>query len=184
MGVEKIPSLTELNQDRSNRVYWCMKPFFVLIGVLVSSLIAFAQPNAQEFIAQNKDFIAYKRWTLVDVVSGNSDSLKGAHAADMPDTTRTIYIKNNADRTDNGKFPVGTTLVKVYTNKAKKVLGGVAMVKRGGDFNREFGGWEYLVLDKNAQLIARDAKGKQVRGAIAMCIQCHLTAQDDHVFTR
>jgi Cytochrome P460 len=161
-----------------------MKPIFFLFGIVVLSLAAFAQTGTQEFVAQNKDLIAYKRWTLVDVVSGNSDSLKGAHAADMPDTTRTIYIKNNADRTDNGKFPVGTTLVKVYTDKAKKVLGGVAMVKRGGDFNREFGGWEYLVLDKNAQLIARDEQGKQVRGAILKCIQCHVTAQDDHVFTR
>lgn len=162
-----------------------MKTTFYL-ATIVSSLgfVACMPQNGQQFVAQNDDFVGYSKWTLVDVVTGDSDNLKGAHAADVADTTRTIYVKNNADRTDNGKFPVGTVFVKTYTDKSKQILGGVGMVKRGGGFSREFNDWEYFVLDKAAQKIALNPDGTQTRGAITKCIECHTNATDDYVFTR
>jgi hypothetical protein len=157
-----------------------------LLATLVSSLafVACVPNNAGQFVAQNEDFAGYGKWTLVDTVTGDSENLKGAHAADVANTTRTIYIKNNADRTDNGKFPTGTILVKTYSNKEKQIIGGVGMVKRGGGFSRESGGWEYFVLDSAAQKIALNPDGTQTRGAISKCIECHVKASDDYIFTR
>jgi cytochrome c553 len=141
--------------------------------------------NKSEYVASDTDFADYTKWTLVDRVSGPSENLQGAHLANDVNTTRTIYIKGNADRTDNGKFPVGTTLVKHYTDKENNLLGGVGMVKRGGGFNKEFGGWEWFVLDVKTGKIAVSAAGAQSRGAITACNQCHAkTADNDYVFTR
>ncbi len=138
-----------------------------------------------EFVASDSDFAAYTKWTLVDRVSGPSETLQGAHQSSNPDITRTIYIKANADRTDNGKFPVGTILVKQYTDKAGNITGGAGMVKRGGEFNKDFGGWEWFNLDLKNGKIAVNASGAQTRGAIGACNACHAkTATDDYVFTR
>ncbi len=158
------------------------------LGLTIFALVTIVSclpPKPAEFIAQNEDLTDYSKWTLVDKVSGNSDSLKGAHLADNPNTTRTIYIKNNADRTDKGKFPIGTILVKRYTDKDNKILGGVAMVKRGNSFNKAYGDWEFFVLDPTASKIAVNANGEQIRGALAKCNECHaVAAEDDYVFTR
>jgi hypothetical protein len=156
------------------------------LALVVSSglFVACVPQNAGQFIAQNENFVGYSKWTLVDVVTGDSEQLKGAHAADVANTTRTIYVKNNADRTDNGRFPTGTILVKTYTDKNKQIVGGVGMVKRGGGFSRGFNDWEYFVLDKDAQKIALNPDGTQNRGAISKCIECHVKAADDYIFTR
>ncbi len=157
----------------------------LLVTVLGALGVACVPQSGAEYIAQNDDFANYTKWTLVDKVSGNSDQLKGAHTSDQPDTTRTIYIKGNADRTDNGRFPVGTTLVKNYTDKSNKLLGATAMVKRGNGFNKEGGGWEWFVLDVTTDKIAINKDGAQTRGAIAKCNQCHSqTEENDFVFTR
>jgi Cytochrome P460 len=157
----------------------------LLIVALGALGVACVPQSGAEYIAQDDDFANYTKWTLVDKVSGNSDQLKGAHVSDQPDTTRTIFIKGNADRTDNGRFPVGTTLVKHYTDKSNKLLGATAMVKRGNGFNKEGGGWEWFVLDVSSGKIANNPAGAPIRGAIAMCNQCHVkTEENDFVFTR
>jgi cytochrome c553 len=158
----------------------------LLLSALVSVLgVACMPKNGAEFIAKDDDFANFSKWTFVDKVTGTSDNIKDAHLALNPNASRTIYVKANADRTDNGKFPVGTILVKQYTDKSNKPLGATAMVKRGGGFNKEFGGWEWFVLDVSTGKIALDDKGNPTRGAIAMCNQCHAkTAENDYVFTR
>ena len=154
----------------------------LLVGVLA---VACVPKNSPQFIADNDDFTNFSKWTFVDKVTGTSDNIKDAHLAENPNASRTIYVKNNADRTDNGKFPVGTILVKQYTDKNNKPLGATGMVKRGGGFNKEFGGWEWFVLDITTGKIELDKTGAQTRGAIAMCNQCHAkTAENDYVFTR
>ncbi len=154
--------------------------------LLVSVLTVACMPkNGSEFIAGNDDFASFSKWTFVDKVSGTSENIKDAHLAENPNASRTIYIKNNADRTDNGKFPVGTILVKQYSDKSNKPLGATGMVKRGAGFNKEFGGWEWFVLDVATGKIELDNAGAQTRGAIAKCNQCHAkTAENDYVFTR
>ena len=154
----------------------------LLVGVLT---VACMPKNGSEFIANNDDFANFSKWTFVDKVSGTSDNIKDAHLAENPNASRTIYVKNNADRTDNGKFPVGTILVKQYSDKSNKPLGATGMVKRGAGFNKEFGGWEWFVLDVATGKIELDNTGAQTRGAIAKCNQCHAkTAENDYVFTR
>ena len=158
---------------------------YVLAALISVVAVACMPQNKSEYVANDADFANYTKWTLVDRVSGPSESLQNAHLANDPNATRSIYIKDNADRTDDGKFPVGTTLVKHYTNKDGKLLGGVGMVKRGAGFNKEFGGWEWFVLNVSTGKIAINASGAQSRGAIAGCNQCHAkTADNDYVFTR
>jgi Cytochrome P460 len=158
---------------------------YVLAALTSVAAVACMPQNTSEYVAGDADFVDYTKWTLVDRVSGASENLQGAHLANDPNTTRSIYIKGNADRTDNGKFPVGTTLVKHYADKDNRLLGGVGMVKRGGGFNKEFGGWEWFVLDVKTGKITLDGSGAQTRGAIAVCNQCHAkTAENDYVFTR
>jgi cytochrome c553 len=162
-----------------------MKSTQVLLLVVGVLTVACMPKNGAEFIAGNDDFANFSKWTFVDKVNGTSENIKDAHLAENPNASRTVYVKNNADRTDNGKFPVGTALVKIYTDKSNKPLGATGMVKRGGGFNKEFGGWEWFVLDANTGKIALDEKGNPTRGAIAMCNQCHAkTAENDYVFTR
>ena len=159
---------------KSTQVLW------LLIGVLA---VACVPKNGAEFIANNDDFANFSKWTFVDKVSGTSENIKDAHLAENPNASRTIYVKNNADRTANGKFPVGTVLAKIYTDKSNKPLGATGMVKRGGGFNQEFGGWEWFVLDANTGKIELDKTGMPTRGAIAMCNQCHAKTAEN-VFTR
>ncbi len=163
-----------------------MKSTQMLVLTVIGLVAVACMPKSGAgYIAQNEDFSNFSKWTLVDKVSGNSDLTQGAHLSDNPNTTRTIYIKNNADRTDNGKFPIGTTLVKQYTDKSNTLLGATAMVKRGAGFNPDGGGWEWFVLDVTTGKIALEANGAQTRGAIAKCNQCHTkTAENDYVFTR
>ena len=156
-----------------------------VLAALTSILAVACMPqNKSEYVANDADFANYTKWTLVDQVSGPSETLQSSHLANDPNATRSIYIKDNADRTDDGKFPVGTTLVKQITNKDGKLLGAVGMVKRGGGFNKEFGGWEWFVLNVTTGKIASNASGAQSRGAIATCNQCHAKTDDDYVFTR
>lgn len=160
---------------------------FLFLGLSALGLIAVAcfPQNTAEYIATDQDFVGYSKWTFVDKVTGNSDATKGAHLSENPNASRTIYIKNNADRTDKGQFPIGTTLVKQVTDKNNNLLMMTAMVKRGGGFNKEGGGWEWFVLDPKTGRIALDEKGAATRGAIAMCNQCHVnTEENDFVFTR
>jgi Cytochrome P460 len=158
---------------------------FLLIALGVSVVVGCMPQNRGQYVATDADFEDYSTWTFVDKVSGPSDALKSAHLSDDPNVTRTIYIKGNADRTDNGKFPVGTTIVKQYTNAKGVRVGAAAMVKRGGGFNGAAGDWEWFVLSPETGKIALNKSGAPIRGAIAACGECHAkTAENDYVFTR
>jgi hypothetical protein len=152
------------------------------LGTLLGALSVFAQQK--EFVATEADFVDYDKWTKVGEFKGPSQALGAAHEGNNDTVTRVVFIKGDAKRV-NGQFPVGTIVAKQHRAADGKIMGVTVMAKRGAEFNKEFGGWEWFMLDPATRKIAVGADGKEVRGAIQMCNACHGQAKDkDFVFTR
>ena len=142
-------------------------------------------PEANEFIANDNTFMNFMNWTLVKTNQGADPALGTAHAGNDETVTREIYIKNNQSRKD-GKFPLGTIVVKHSKNTAGTVNEFTAMVKRGNDFNANGGNWEWFMLNPDGTIAEQE--GMPTRGANlmnGMCVGCHSAASaDDFVFTK
>ncbi len=131
---------------------------------------------ADEFIASEADFDGWQNWTAVGFNKGPADNLGQAHAGNDENATRWIYMKDMGDMPEGGEYPQGTIIVKEVLDADGSQIGLVAMVKRGGDFNSQYGGWEWFAWDG----------GEMNRGADLMnnaCNNCHAAAAVDHVFS-
>lgn len=144
--------------------------------------------NAQ-FEAELADISGYAGWTMVDATISDIPGLAGAHSGGDEAYTRHVYARAGADP-QNGEYPEGAILVKeTFTYdpatgaKVFAPAGGLlAMVKRGGDYNAQGGGWEWFMLESDASAIL-------ARGADLMdgaCNACHGVSGSyggvDHVF--
>lgn len=142
-------------------------------------------PSA-EFIADSATFLSYMTWTVQAVKTGPSPSLGTAHAGNDSTVTRIVHFKDGQNPV-NGKYPVGTVIVKHSSNTANTLQEIVAMVKRGNNFNPSVGDWEFFMLELNGK-IAKDANGQPMRGASlmgGMCGGCHSAASSkDYIFTK
>jgi len=140
-----------------------------------------------EFIADDNSFKDFMGWSMQGTFNG-PDPLLGAMAHANNDSTvvRHVYFKNGQDRV-NGKFPVGTIIVKHSTNPTGTVNEFTAMVKRGNNFNSSAGDWEFFML-KSDGTIAKDTSGMVMRGANlmdGMCGGCHSGASSkDYIFSK
>lgn len=134
--------------------------------------------NPNEFVATNLSLRNYRTWLLTDYAVGATNPfIGGAHNAGNSAFARTIF--QNTPPTSSGEFPLGSILVKeVFTTASgAKVFannGLLAMVKRGGDFNPDHKGWEWLVLSPEGNITARSAN--LMNGA---CNVCHSQAQGE-----
>jgi len=141
---------------------------------------------APEFIADSSSFLSYMTWTVQSVKNGPSPSLGTAHAGNDSTVTRSVHFKNGQDPV-NGKYPIGTIIVKHTTNTANSVNELTAMVKRGNGFNAGVGDWEFFMLMPDGK-IAKDASGAPMRGANlmgGMCGGCHSSASaKDFIFSK
>lgn len=131
------------------------------------------------FIAFERDFAGYARWTTFD---RGEDRVPPTHLG----RTSTIHIDRVPPR-GSARFPVGTRIVRVERSEAAPSEWEVhAMVKRGGGFNAEGArGWEFfeLVLDPTRQRPSirwrgeGPANGDGYRppegGDILSCNHCH-----------
>ncbi|MBL8005032.1 MAG: cytochrome P460 family protein [Candidatus Kapabacteria bacterium] len=140
-----------------------------------------------EVIANDASFSGFESFTLESTTQGPSPSLGPAHAGNDSTVTRKIYFKNGQSRVD-GKYPLGTVIVKTARNPSGTVKETVAMVKRGNGFNSTSGDWEWFVLAEDGK-IAKDPSGMEMRGGAAMmngmCNGCHAKAQaSDFVFSK
>jgi len=143
-------------------------------------------PVAQEFIADSNSFSSFMSWPIGATNQGPDPALGTAHAGNDSTVTRTVYFKNDQNRV-NGKFPVGTIIVKHSTNLSGSVNEFTAMVKRGNNFNPSKGDWEFFMLNSNGS-IAVDGSGMPMRGANlmnGMCGGCHAGASNkDYIFSK
>ena len=156
-----------------------------IMGLVSCSEDSTTTPDAQEFIANDNSFSNFMSWKLEATNSGPDPALGMAHAGNDSTVSRKIYVKNGQDRV-NGKFPVGTIIVKHSSNPSGTVNEFTAMVKRGNNFNPAGNDWEWFMLTQDGK-IAQD-NGMHVRGANlmdGMCVGCHSSASSkDFVFSK
>lgn len=139
-----------------------------------------------EFVATDASFSGFQSWALAAQHNGPDPALGPAHAGNDSTVTRYVYYKDDQNPV-NGKYPVGTIIVKESYNPDMSVHEFTAMVKRGNNFNPSGGDWEWFMLAGDGE-IAVDNDGNPMRGADlmgGMCIGCHAQAADtDYSFSK
>jgi hypothetical protein len=171
------------------------KPFLFSLSFLALSLVLIfnsctedkdEEPAETEFIADNNTFTSFMSWPLEATNQGTDPALGAAHAGNDASVIRQIYFKNGQNPV-NGNYPVGSVVVKHSSNPDKSVNEFTAMVKRGNNFNPDFGNWEFFMLTPTGA-IASDANGTPMRGASlmdGMCAGCHAGASNkDFIFSK
>ena len=140
----------------------------------------------QEFVANDDSFSDFRNWVKEAENQGPDPALGPAHAGNDSTVTRSIYFKDGQDRV-NGSYPLGTIIVKEGLNTANTFQEITAMVKRGNNFNKSGGDWEWFMLNADGT-IAQDMDGNAMRGADlmgGMCIGCHSQASSlDYAFSK
>lgn len=159
---------------------------FVFFMAFIQSCKEDKEESSPEFVAGSSDFNDFRTWTEVAVNKGPSPSLGEAHHGNNADATRTIYFKDNQERASDGRFPVGTLVVKETKDAAGNTIEVTALVKRGNNFNPDHNDWEWFMLNPDGT-IKVDA-GVTFRGAKlmdGMCGACHTQAKsDDFIFSK
>ena len=137
--------------------------------------------HPSEFIATAADFSDYTSWALIDDRNDANPLLDGmAHGATEDGSVRKVYKRQlfaNPDTEAQG-YPIGTMFAKEVTLNGE-VIEITGMVKRGSDFNPDYGSWEWFMLDPDTLDIMTDVDGNIARGANlmnGMCNGCHFAA--------
>ncbi|WP_096087442.1 cytochrome P460 family protein [Agaribacterium haliotis] len=136
--------------------------------------------NHQEFVAELSDFQGFENWALVDYTIGaaNAAIAGGAHQGANDTFSRRVYANPTALNFDGTSYAQGSIIVKAVTTRASgsdqfaPQDGLLAMVKRGGSFNQENGGWEYFGLETDLSGIIK--RGADVNNG--GCNACHQAA--------
>ena len=143
-----------------------------------------------EFVAGLSDFAGYAFWRTIDYSTGPTNPfLANSHMALDDAFSRRVWINESGARSrDAGDdtYPLGTVIVKeTFTwdangDKQYAEMGGVlAMVKRGGNFNREGNHWEWFMLASDPKTSTlqdiMDRGGPELMNG--MCNRCHTSAQ-------
>lgn len=123
------------------------------------------QPEqADEFVADDNSFADFMSWPLDVTTQGADPALGMAHAGNDSTVTRNIYFKNGQDPV-NGKYPVGSIIVKHSSNPDQTVNEFTARVKRGNEYNPTGGDWEWFMLNPDGT-IASDPNTGNDRGVL------------------
>ncbi|NCP85368.1 MAG: cytochrome P460 family protein [Bacteroidetes bacterium] len=140
-----------------------------------------AENDSNEFIADTNTFSSFMNFSLEASNQGPDPALGMAHAGNDSTVTRKVYVKDGQDIV-NGKYPVGTVIVKHSMNTDLSVNEITAMVKRGNDFNTEVGDWEWFMLNPADNTILGRGGKDMMNG---MCNACHsANASKDYVFSK
>lgn len=128
-----------------------------------------------EVVKNLEDFKAYAGWKLVQTLLGPDPALGEAHGGGA--VFRSIYVSPADAKPVNGQLPQGTILLKELRENVDGEPGAVTgaltvMVKRGGSFNPEGNGWDWIMADisLNETLL----RG----GNETFCHGCHVATQD------
>ena len=157
----------------------------LLAGILIFSCST-ATDEVDEFVATTDDFKGYASWTKVATEYGPDPLLMTAHGVE-DSLYRHIYIKDNK-KPSNGKYPVGTIVLKELRDEMGVITGALTvMVKRGGDFNPDGNGWEWFMTSTDLATVL--TQGDNATAGDGMCANCHTSANtnnngEDWVFTQ
>lgn len=146
-----------------------------------------ASPAPGEFVAIERDFAGFDRWTVF--ARGTGAAIPPAHLAGEGFVYVSALPPHGAT-----EFPVGTMIVRVTTGGGPAEWEAHAMVKRGGDYNAAGArGWEFFDLRLDAatdpltpRVVWRgesppmgDGYSVPDGGAILGCNHCHSVAEDN-----
>lgn len=170
-----------------------MKKTFLILPIAAiivgTSLVQSCKKNSStpaEYVATNSSFSGFSGWPLQSTKHGPDPLLAVmAHANNDSTVTRDEYFKDGQGVV-NGKYPVGTIVVKHSYNLSGTVSEYTGMVKRGNNFNPSHGDWEFFML-KSDGTIMTDTTGMVMRGANlmgGMCASCHSAATKDYIFSK
>ncbi len=141
--------------------------------------------SQSEFIADSTTFLDFMSWPVQATKNGMDPSLGMAHSGNDSTAIRRVHFKNGVSPV-NGKYPIGSVIVKHTSNAAGTLNEFTGMVKRGNGFNPTKGDWEFFMLTMDGK-IAYDM-GMPLRGANlmgGMCGSCHNGASNkDFVFSK
>lgn len=144
-------------------------------------------PNNSEFIADSTTFLNFMMWPIQATKNGVDPSLGMAHAGNDSTTTRRVHFKDGVNPI-NGKYPIGSIIVKHTTNTAGTLNEFTGMVKRGNGFNPSKGDWEFFMLTADGKIANDMSTGTPMRGANlmnGMCGGCHNgAASKDYIFSK
>ncbi|MEZ4722469.1 MAG: hypothetical protein R2813_11410 [Flavobacteriales bacterium] len=132
-----------------------------------------------------RSFDDWSSWTLTATNQGPSPSLGNAHAGNDSTVTRKVYFLDSQSASD-GKYPVGTMIIKHTSNGDGTLEEYTGMLKRESGFNAGSGDWEWFVLNADGS-VAKDNDGMELRGGNLLsgfCLGCHSHAATDYVFTK
>lgn len=162
--------------------YETFKLVSLLVVVSVSLQFCSNSDNdPEEFVAENATFTNFMNFPLEATNQGPDPALGLAHAGNDSSVTRKVYVKGGQDAV-NGKYPLGTVIVKHSMNADLSVNEITAMVKRGNDFNTEAGDWEWFMLNPADNSIMSRGGKDMLSG---MCNGCHgAAAAKDYVFSK
>lgn len=144
-------------------------------------------PKPTEVVLEDNAFADYTSWNLIEFNTQPNNLEGGAHVNDA--SVRRTFKKQlyaNPNEWESFGYPIGTMLVKdISVNDEIQQI--VAMVKRGGSFDTDAGNWEYFMLQPDdPSKVVENGEGNKVRGALPMCIGCHVKATGelgmDYVF--
>jgi hypothetical protein len=143
-----------------------------------------ALPARTPFVAFERDFQDFRDWLEVEVPKLEPQGVTHTEG----DVRQWINARPAPGATS---FPVGTMIVKEVTNEAKKTHQVFAMVKRGGDYNRQGAlGWEWFELgERPDESFAIAWRGMNAPAGdcyagdpLGGCNGCHLlAAKNDYV---
>ena len=172
-----------------------MRTILTMVNVLALALILSTNlacdknstdNKEEEFVASTDDFKDYKTWTLKATKNGPDPFLQTAHG--VGDTlTRKIYFNATA-KPSNGKYPVGSMVLKELTDAQGKLAGAfTVLVKRGGKFNPDGNGWEWFMVSPDFSEVLTQGDNATAGGGV--CASCHSAANQnnngiDWVFTK
>ena len=157
----------------------------LVTGISVFSCSDTTTNTPAEFIANDASFANFATFSNDANRTGVDPALGAAHAGNDATSSRKIYFKNGQAPV-NGKYPVGTVVVKHTTNQAGTINMITAMAKRGNNFNPTKGDWEFFMLNPNGSIMTEGST--VMRGANlmdGMCGGCHNSAvSKDFIFTK
>ncbi|NQW30839.1 MAG: cytochrome P460 family protein [Ignavibacteria bacterium] len=157
----------------------------VFCGAALTACSETTNPAPAEFIATDASFAGYAAWekTTPERTGLDPASFLSGGAHDGTDTTviRNMFVnKSGATRGTGGQFDNGVVFLKETKNADGTIKQILAMTKRGNDFNKDNGNWEWFMVGTDGIIIDR---GANLMGG--MCNACHSGAKTtDFVFTR
>ncbi len=153
------------------------------VALIVSLLTIFGQIKAdesnREYVAKISDFANYKGWEVIDYIIGKTNPFIGsAHKGNDINYSRIVYKSPSTEKV-NGVYKVGSIVLKetfTWKDGEKKFasMGGIlAMVKRGDNFNKEGGDWEWFEISPDLSKVKARGGKEMMKG---MCNSCHSMA--------